>query len=157
MKCAVKNSVRGFTLIELMVTVTVLAVMASLAAPSFRELLAAQRVRITAYNIVGDLVLARSEAVKRGENVTVTPISAAWNNGWSVNVASSAEVLSGQGRVGSGVQFTTSPASITFDRNGRTSLSTVVRLGLSDGGTRKRCISLDPLGRPKSANMECPT
>jgi type IV fimbrial biogenesis protein FimT len=156
MECSAKNTTRGFTLIELMVTVAVLAVMASLAAPSFRELLAAQRVRTTAYNIVGDLVLARNEAVKRGENVTVTPVSATWNNGWSVNVASSAEVLSGQGSVGSGVQFTTSPASITFDRNGQTSVSTVVRFGLSDGGTHKRCISLDPSGRPKSANMECP-
>lgn len=156
MECSAKNTTRGFTLIELMVTVAVLAVMASLAAPSFRELLVAQRVRTTAYNIVGDLVLARSEAVKRGENVTVTPVSAAWSNGWSVNVASSAEVLSGQGSVGSGVQFTTSPASITFDRNGQTSVSTVVRFGLSDGGTHKRCISLDPLGRPKSTTMECP-
>jgi type IV fimbrial biogenesis protein FimT len=156
MECSAKNTTRGFTLIELMVTVAVLAVMASLAAPSFRELLAAQRVRTTAYNIVGDLVLARSEAVKRGENVMVTPVSAAWSNGWSVNVASSAEVLSGQGSVGSGVQFTTSPASITFDRNGQTSVSTVVRFGLSDGGPHKRCISLDPLGRPKSTTMECP-
>lgn len=157
MKNSTQNRTRGFTLIELMVTVAVLAVMASLAAPSFRELLAAQRVRATGYNIVGDLVLARSEAVKRGENVTVTPVSTEWINGWSVNVASTAEVLSGQGSVGSGVQFTTSPASITFDRNGRTSVSTVVRFGLSDGGARKRCISLDPSGRPKSANTECPT
>ena len=157
MKRLAMNRIRGFTLIELMVTVTVLAVMATLAAPSFRELLAAQRVRATAYSLVGDLVLARSEAVKRGENVTITPVSTAWSNGWSVNVASSAEVLGGQGSVGSGVQFITSPASITFDKNGRTSVSTVVRLGLSDGGTHNRCISLDPSGRPKNANTGCPT
>lgn len=156
MKPAVKIKARGFTLIELMVTVAVLAVMASLAAPSFRQLLAAQRVRATAYNIVGDLVLARSEALKRGENVTITPVSAAWANGWSVNVASNAQLLGGQGSVGSGVQFTLSPVSITFDRNGQTSVSAAVRFGLSDGGTHKRCISLDPLGLPKSANMECP-
>lgn len=156
MKHATQNRLRGFTLIELMVTVTVLAVMAALAAPSFQQLLAAQRVRTTGYNIVGDLVLARSEAVKRGENVTLTPVSGDWTQGWSVNVAPNAEVLSEQGRVGNGVQFTTSPASITFDRNGRTSVSTVVRFGLYDGAVNKRCISLDPSGRPKSAKMECP-
>lgn len=156
MKHATQNRLRGFTLIELMVTVAVLAVMASLAAPSFQQLLAAQRVRTTGYNIVGDLVLARSEAVKRGENVTLTPVSGDWTQGWSVNVAPNAEVLSEQGRVGNGVQFTTSPASITFDRNGRTSVSTVVRFGLYDGAVNKRCISLDPSGRPKSAKMECP-
>jgi type IV fimbrial biogenesis protein FimT len=148
---------RGFTLIELMVAVTVLAVISALAAPSFKQLLAAQRVRVTAYNIVGDLVFARSEAVKRGENVTVTPTSSAWKNGWSVNVASTAEVIGGQGSVGGGVEFTASPSSVTFDRNGRTSEVTVVRFSLTDGGTHPRCVSLDPSGRPKSANTVCPS
>lgn len=147
----------GFTLIELMVTVAVLAVMASLAAPSFREILAAQRIRTTAYSIVSDLVLARSEAVKRGENVTLTPSVSQWANGWSVKVGSSAEVLSEQSAVGNGVLFTTSPTDITFDRNGRINSASVVRFQLSDGSTRKRCISLDPSGRPKSAATECPT
>jgi type IV fimbrial biogenesis protein FimT len=146
----------GFTLIELMVVVAVMAIMASLAAPSFQQLLAAQRVRLTGYNIVGDMVLARSEAVKRGENVTLTPVASNWSQGWSVNVASNALELRGQGRVGNGVQFTTSPASVTFDRNGRTGVSAVVRFGLYDGASSRRCISLDPSGRPKSANTECP-
>lgn len=139
-----------------MVTVAVMAVLASLSTPSFQQLLAAQRVRTTGYNLVGDLVLARSEAVKRGEDVTMTPVSSDWTQGWSVNVASSAEVLSGQGRVGNGVQFTSSPASITFDRNGRTTASSVVRIGLNDGAANNRCISLDPSGRPKSAKTVCP-
>lgn len=156
MRHSIRNKTQGFTLIELIVTFAVLAVMASLAAPSLRDLLVAQRVKSTGYNIIGDLVRARSEAVKRGENVTITPIAATWSNGWSVNVASSAELLSKQGHVGSGVQFTTSPTSITFDRNGRTNVSTVVRLGFSNGGTHKRCISLDPSGRPKNAKTDCP-
>lgn len=147
----------GFTLIELMVVIAVMAIMASLATPSFQQLLAAQRVRITGYNIVGDMLLARSEAVKRGENVTLTPVGTDWSQGWSVNVASNTLELRGQGRVGNGVQFTTSPASITFDRNGRTSASTVVRFGLYDGTSNRRCISLDPSGRPKSAKTACPT
>jgi len=148
---------RGFTLIELMVVVSIMAIMASLAVPSFQQLVAAQRLRVTGYNIVSDLVLARSEAVKRGENVTLTPVSGDWTQGWSVNVAASALMLRGQGRIGSGVQFTTSPSSITFDRNGRTNLLTVVRFGLYDGTSNRRCISLDPSGRPKSAKTECPT
>ena len=147
----------GFTLIELMVVIAVMAIMASLATPSFQQLLAAQRVRITGYNIVGDMLLARNEAVKRGENVTLTPVASDWSQGWSVNVASNALELREQGRVGNGVQFTTSPASITFDRNGRTSVSTVVRFGLYDGTSNRRCISLDPSGRPKSAKTACPT
>ena len=157
MKNTMQRKIRGFTLIELMVTVAVLAVLASLAAPSFRQMLAAQRVRTTGYDMVGDLVLARSEAIKRGENVTITPVVSNWALGWSVNVASTSEVLGGQGRVGNGVQFTMAPTSITFDRNGRTSVSSVVRIGLYDGAANKRCISLDPSGRPKNNKAECPT
>jgi type IV fimbrial biogenesis protein FimT len=154
---SVKRISHGFTLVELMVTVAVMAVMASLAAPSFRELLAAQRARSTAYSIVSDLVLARSEAVKRGENVTLTPVATQWTAGWSVQVASSAEVLSLQSMVGNGVLFTTAPTAITFDRTGRTNAISVLRFELSDGNSHKRCISLDPSGRPKSTNTECPT
>ncbi len=156
MKLAKKQIQAGFTLIELMVAVAILAVLASLASPSFRQILVAQQVRATAYSIVSDLVLARSEAVKRGENVTLTPSTADWAGGWNVKVASSAEVLSAQNSVGSGVVFTTAPTTITFDRNGRSTSDTIVRFGLSDGNARWRCISLDPSGRPKSATTECP-
>ncbi|MES2361066.1 MAG: GspH/FimT family pseudopilin [Pseudomonadota bacterium] len=157
MKHLIPHKAQGFTLLELMVTVAVLAVISALAAPSFKQLLAAQRVRVSAYNIVSDLVLARSEAVKRGENVTVTPTASQWANGWSVSVASTAEILGGQGSVGNGVQFTASPASVTFDRNGRTTVVAVVRFALTDGGTHPRCISLDPSGRPKNASTVCPS
>lgn len=157
MRRSIPRKSQGFTLLELMVTVTVLAVISALAAPSFKQLLAAQRVRVAAYNIVSDLVFARSEAVKRSENVTVTPTSSGWTSGWTVKVASTAEVIGGQGSVGNGVEFTASPSSVTFDRNGRTSVVTVVRFALTDGGTHPRCVSLDPSGRPKNANTVCPS
>lgn len=154
---AKKITLAGFTLIELVVTVAILAILASLAAPSFREILTAQRVRSTAYGIVSDLTLARSEALKRGADVTLTPaISTNWASGWNVKVVSTTEVLSAQGGVGTGVVFTTSPASVTFDRNGRINSATIVRFQLSDASARKRCISLDPSGRPKSVSTECP-
>ena len=157
MKHVPAPSSRGFTLLELIVVVALLAIISALAAPSFKDLLAAQRVRVTAYNIVSDLTLARSEALKRGENVTLTPTSAQWVNGWSVNVASTAEILGSQGNVGSGVQFTTSPAGVTFDRNGRSNVAAVIRFALTDGGSNPRCISLDPSGRPKTARTACPS
>ena len=148
---------RGFTLLELMVVVALLAIISTLAAPSFKDLLASQRVRVTAYNIVADLILARSEALKRGENVSLTPASSQWTNGWSVKVVSTTEVLGSQGSVGSGVQFTASPTSVTFDRNGRTTVTAVVRFALTDGGSNPRCISLDPAGRPRTASTACPS
>lgn len=157
MKNSLQREICGFTLIELMVTIAVLAVLATLVAPSFRQLLAAQRVRTTSYDMVGDLILARSEAIKRGKNVTITPVTSDWTLGWNVNVTSTNEVLGGQGPVGNSVQFTVAPTAVTFDRNGRTSVFSIVRFGLYDGSANKRCISLDPSGRPKNTKSECPT
>ena len=149
---------RGITLVELMVALTVLAILLSLGVPSFRDLLAAQRVRSAAYSLVSDLVLARSEAVKRGSPVVLTAAATGWADGWTVSVQSSAEALGQQRTLGAGVQVTVSPANtktVVFDRNGRLSPATSLRFELADTRSRKRCIWLDPSGRPKSAQTGC--
>ena len=61
---------RGFTVVELMVTVALVATLSALAAPSLRQLIATQRVRTAASALNESLWLARSEAVKRNTNVT---------------------------------------------------------------------------------------
>jgi type IV fimbrial biogenesis protein FimT len=76
---------RGFTLIELMVALTVLAIILSLAAPAFGNLLASNRLSTQASELIGALNLARSEAVRRAQPVTLLAANA--NNyllGWKV-------------------------------------------------------------------------
>lgn len=63
---------RGLTLVELLIVVVVLAVLATLAAPSFRDMILMQRLRGTHAQLVTDLQLARSEAVSRGLPVRVS-------------------------------------------------------------------------------------
>ena len=155
-----RNTIRGFTLIELLTTISVLAITVAIAAPSLGKLLSAQRVRSLAYSMVSDLVLARSEAVKRGESVTLKPSTTSWSQGWDISVVSSAEIISTQSTAGSDVQITTVPASLpslTFNRNGRLETPNIVRFGITDGGSQSRCISLDPSGRPKSTTSVCPS
>ena len=62
---------RGFTLIELMVTLTVLAILLALAGPSFARLMAANRMSTQTSEFMTALNLARSEAVRRGQPVAV--------------------------------------------------------------------------------------
>jgi type IV fimbrial biogenesis protein FimT len=62
--------VRGFTLIELMVTVAVVAIFSALAGPSFRQLIAQQRVKSAASALVESLWVARSEAIKLNGDVS---------------------------------------------------------------------------------------
>lgn len=59
----------GFTAIELMITVAIVAILAALAAPSFRQLIATQRIKSVASALTESLWVARSEALKRNDNV----------------------------------------------------------------------------------------
>jgi prepilin-type N-terminal cleavage/methylation domain-containing protein len=63
---------RGLTLVELMIAIAVLAVLATLALPSFEDHLARRRVEGLAQGLRADLDLARSEAVQRNEAVTLS-------------------------------------------------------------------------------------
>jgi type IV fimbrial biogenesis protein FimT len=64
--------VRGLTVIELMVVVAVAALLAALATPSLRGMLARQRVAAVNAELVTDLQYARSEAVARNREVYVS-------------------------------------------------------------------------------------
>ena len=57
---------KAFTLIELMIVVALIAIIVTLAAPSFRDMILMQRLRGINAQLVTDLAFARSEAVSRG-------------------------------------------------------------------------------------------
>lgn len=147
----------GFTLIELVVSIAVMAVLATLAVPSFQRFVEAQRLRTSAFGLVSDLTLARSEAVKRGTPVELIPVGGDWAGGWQVQVVSTSEVIGSQKTAGTGISLTSSAASIRFNRNGQVDVTESIRLALSDSFDGRRCVSLDPSGRPKSTKVACPT
>jgi type IV fimbrial biogenesis protein FimT len=88
----------GFTLVELLVTIAVLAILVSLSAPSFTAMIRNNRLTAVSNEITGSLNFARSEAIKRAANVTVcktvdasvvNPVCATsgeWSGGWMVFV-----------------------------------------------------------------------
>lgn len=75
---------RGFTLIELMITLVVLAVMVAIATPSFREISLNNRSTSNINNLLADLSMARSEAVKLARTASVAALGGDWNEGWEV-------------------------------------------------------------------------
>ena len=61
----------GFTLVELCITLAVLAVLGTLAAPSFSNQVARQRLQSAARHLQADIALARAESNKRGTAVSL--------------------------------------------------------------------------------------
>ena len=83
----------GFTLVEVLVAVSVVAILAALAAPALRDFANEQRLAATMGALVTDLNFARVEALKRNARVllcaraaglTTCAGSAEWQNGWVV-------------------------------------------------------------------------
>ncbi|WP_318523014.1 GspH/FimT family pseudopilin [Photobacterium leiognathi subsp. mandapamensis] len=85
---------RGFTLLELVIAVSVMSILIAMAAPSFSQLIETNKIKRLATEVEWLLVQAKSEAVMRGENVDVI-INGAATTHWSLvsKTASSSIVL----------------------------------------------------------------
>jgi type IV fimbrial biogenesis protein FimT len=82
----------GFTLTEMMVVTAIVAILMSIGVPSYRYLANSYRLSSEVNGALGDLMYARSEAIKEGQNVTTCASvdgatcsgTTAWNTGWIV-------------------------------------------------------------------------
>ncbi|MGI4839187.1 MAG: GspH/FimT family pseudopilin [Janthinobacterium lividum] len=73
---------RGLTLIELLATVTILAILLHLAMPSFRQLINSNRQQVAANELLNAVRSARTEAVLRNQSVIIQPLEGDWAFGW---------------------------------------------------------------------------
>ena len=140
-------------MVELLTVMSILVIILGVMAPSFGEFMAAQQAKGLSYDLTGDLMLARNEALKRNASVTVSRGGADWAQGWSV--VSDGESLSRRNAAAQSVTITGAPATITFDFNGRVSSpAATVRITISSQ-TSSRCVQLDPSGRARAVHGAC--
>lgn len=150
----------GFTLVELMVTLVVLAILIGIAAPSFRVFLAQQRIRATSMDLRMGLTMARSEAVKRNERVALDPLGGNWSEGWQValdpNVPSDPNAAVVLYRAPTDITVDSgSSGSVVFRPNGRPAESVDSMEVSADGvaGAKASCLSVSAGGQISS--KEC--
>ena len=149
------NKGLGFTLIELIIVITILGILTTVALPAFTGFIADQRIKTASFDVVATLMLARSEAIKRNTNVTVTPVGSQWDNGWSVTATTGGATTTISQQAAYKNLTIDGPANVTYNTGGRlaTSASTI-EIRNSDSSS-VRCISIDLSGRPNSKKVAC--
>ncbi len=140
---------KGFTLVELMIAISVLGILSAVALPSLTDLVRGQRVKSATSDVFASLIYARSEAIKRAADVRIVPNTPDWATGWRVQ-DTGGNTLKVQDAI-AGVTVSPAAATITFRRDGRLTAVATVEFVLSSPASTAitaRCVRLSPSGRP---------
>jgi type IV fimbrial biogenesis protein FimT len=149
----------GFTLIELMVAIAVLAILLAIAVPSFYNVLLGSKLGGYANELVGSVNVARSEAIKRNAQITLCVSSngtscttGGWESGWLVLNAATGEIILRQPAATSGIQITdtlTGAISIAFTPTGVGATQATLRVcrATPSVGPQERVVTISATGR----------
>ena len=145
---------RGFTLVELIVTLAVLAITLTIAMPAYQNFALGGKLGAMANQLTSSAYLARSEAIKRNANVTLCVSSSGtactsggWEQGWVVLAGTT--VIQRQQALANGFKGNSSQASLNFPPSGVGATQTTItfcRASPEVGGV-ERVVSVSATGR----------
>jgi len=147
-------------LIEVMVTIAILAILSAVAAPSFRSFIGTMNAKSAAFDLINDLSIARSEAIKGNQNTSVVPVASDWGKGWEVRDASGA-VLREHAALNSSLSISAAAVTgVAFLPNGRMPNDAAAAnqswsITSSISGVTSRCVVVTPSGSARSKMGAC--
>lgn len=165
------SSSKGFTLIELMVAVAILAILGAMALPGFRNLIGDHRVTTQVNDFIATLKFARDEAIRRDVTVSLTGNGAtvavaSFEDGWCVSTgdgACAAATTIQVGALAQGAAITANAGQFIFGRLGDMTAPadgatlTVFPVPCDAGEWRGREIIVTPTGRASAGSqVVCP-
>lgn len=146
----------GFTLVELMVVLAVLAIVIGLAVPSMGQFMLSGKLRSYSNEVVASVVLARSEAIKRNQTVRVCVANedgddcaaGSWESGWIV-ITTADEVLHRQQPITDGFKIISAADELVFQPSGVGATQAVFKVcrATPSVGNQEREVSVSATGR----------
>jgi type IV fimbrial biogenesis protein FimT len=168
MKTQRNRPARGFTLIEMLVAIAIMAMLMMMAVPSLRDAGLPSQLRSVANSLVAATQLARSEAIKRNTTVTLC-VSAngsscgtgGWQQGWIVLTGTTVLQRELPAPVGYHVTATGGSTSLTFQASGvgSTAETFTVCRSIPKVGAQERVVTISAIGRASvqtTTNGACP-
>jgi type IV fimbrial biogenesis protein FimT len=159
----------GFTAIELLIVLSIVAILGTIGLPSMRSTTTSVRMSGEINALIGALNRARSEAVKRGQSVSVCPVNGTscasgtdWSSGWQVLLNSTpTQQLQLSSGVTHGEVMTvstgTTPAYPQFTPSGYTFFTGTISLHDMDSTQRMyRCIVFNAGSWTTRTGSSCP-
>ena len=116
---------RGFTMMEMMITLAVVAILAAIAVPNFKFQIEQSRFTSASNDLITALNFARGEALRRSRPVSVSRVGGSWQSGWAAFIDPARTGVIGaqpalrEGNAIGSVEVTGAPAFVLFDSSGR--------------------------------------
>lgn len=153
---------KAFTLIELMVTIAILAIIATLAAPNLSQMLHNTKVNTSSGDILSFLQQSRTEAIRLGKIVTVCGSSDGsnclatnktnWSTGLIAKYSGSTTPIQKLTFESSQLSIT-APETITFNSVGSTTAEHEITVTIPDANTYYVCVEV--IGRAFKSKTGC--
>lgn len=160
----------GFSLIELMVVIALLVILVTIGVPSFQQIITQNRAAAISNDLLYHLQLARSEAVRLSQRVSICPVtlqdqeecsnSSDWNKGWIMFLDAngngvfepSTDTIVRVAPAPNQLSTFSGPTSITFQPAGSGSVGA---FSLALGGDAERWVCVELSGRAAVSKTAC--
>lgn len=141
-----KTASSGFTLVELLVTITIVGILAAIAVPSMRTITANRHADRLAQELQIDIMYARNQALTLAKEVVMEP-QGSWHQGWQIKQGGSL-IRQNNPNAAAG-EVTSAATSIGFNRHGHlTTGNADIEVKVAKcTGNRVRTIGINKLGQ----------
>lgn len=152
---------KGFTILELLMTIIIVSIVASIALPSFLSVIERNQLSSQANSFIGAVSMARSEAAKRGATMSLISNSTTsnWSSGWCLTPGATnctGTVTHKYPPTAGGLVLSGNRSMFSFDARGYLSTSSGTLTLCKSSGKEGQQITINAAGRANGQRITCP-